>query len=404
MSQSYTLSDGSVITANGSDLTITQTEGQTYIISGGKICDSTHTPLSVTEAQKFYNNLLHTEFCIPEDKVINKAEIKQNTEGKFRLLINAGTKNNSTAVELRQEADNITLTHNSTDVTPTNHGSNTRTHRIHAMSSATDREYVDYSSDIDRDHGEKFETENSISLKRNIKGKGQRLLLNRDIIFFEDEGFITQNSNQTNIEISADSISKTTAIDDTKYRQKMKIEYDLKKKRIQYRLKKKEYEAITIVEYKNTILTAKTGKKVKVTTFVDRDFDGQLDIRDDGSFTYTQEQTDNQGMLAKFKLQEDYSKIPDFIRREVEQIKNIAGKIAILRNSQQQSAQINFALNPSIFDEEIKFSEVKDKYAMKLADSLSHGSAATNSRLLTSAVQVTEGAIPLNLKDNIQRS
>ena len=398
MAVSFHLTDGSLITDNGIDCIVGKKDGQKYIVSCGKVLNSEHESLSKSEVTAFRDDLLHAEFFISADKAIRSTEIKQNTEGKFRLLINAGNKDNSTAVELKQEADTITIAHNSADITPTNHGSKTKTHRIHALSSATDREYVDYKTDVDKDHGEKFETENSISLKRNIKGKGQRLLLSRDVVFYEDEGFITQNSNLTSIEISADEITKSNSIDDTKYRQKLKIDYDLKKGRIQCRLKKKEYEAITIVEYKNTILTAKTGKKVKVTTFVDRDFDGQLDLHDDGTFTYVQERTDDKGMLVKTKIQDDIKKVPDFIMREVEQLKAIAGKIAVLRNSQQHAVQINFALNPSVFDEEIKFSEVKDKDAAKLADSLFRGGAETNRKLLAAVIQTADGNSILNIK------
>ena len=404
MAASFHLTDGSLITDNGIDCIVSKNNGQKYIVSGGKVFNGEHERLNQTEAVSFRDDLLHAEFFIPTDKAIRSADIKQNAEGKFRLLINAGTKNNSTAVDFKQEADTVTIAHNNIDVTPTNHGSNTKTHRIHAVSGAYDREYIDYKTDVDADHGEKFETENTLSLKRNIKGRGQRLLLSRETVFFEDEGFVTQNSNLTNIEISGDEISKTNSVDDTKYRKKMKIEYDLKKGRIQCRLKKKEYEAITIIEYHNTILTPKTGKKVKVTKFVDRDFDGQLDMRGDGSFSYIQEQTDAQGMLVKTKVQDDLSKVPAEIMREVEQLKAIAGKIAVLRNSQQQSAQINFALNPSVFDEEIKFSEVKDKEAVQLADSLSHGSAETNRRLLAAVIQTAEGNSLLNFKADTQRT
>ena len=404
MAHSYELSDGSLIADNDTDFTVRRTDGQIFIVDGDKIYNGDRTPLTGTEAHQFYDDLLHAEFFIPAEKAVRSADIKQNAEGKFRLLINAGSKDNSTAVELKQEADTVTVIHNNIDVTPTNHGSKTKTRRIHAVSGAYDREYTDYTTNVDKDHGETFENEKSLSLKRNIKGKGQRLLLSREAVFYEDEGFITQNSNLTNIEISSDEINKTEAIDDTAYRQKLKIEYNLKKGRIQCRLKKKEFEAVTIVEYKNTPLTYVTGKKARITTLVDRDFDGQLDLRDDGSFSYVQERTDDNGMLVKTKITDDLNKVPAAIMREVEHLKAIAGKIAVLRNSQAQSEQVNFALNPTVFDEEIKFSEVKDKDAVKLADALSRGGAETNRRLLTAVIQSAGNGSLLNFKADTQRT
>ena len=403
MAHAYELSDGSLITDNGTDFTINQPEGKQYTVSNSKICNEEHTPLNASAAKEFCDSLLHAEFFIPTDKAIRSANIKQNKEGNFHLVINTGVKDNSTDVDLRQEADTITVAHNSVTSGLTQHGRTTKKHKIHALSGNTDREYVDYTSTVDIDHGERFEDEHSLSLKRNIKGRGQRLQLSREKILYEDEGFITQNSDLTSLEISSDEISKSNTVDDTKYRKKMKINFDLKRGRIQCRLKKKEYDAITIVEYKNTILTSKTGKKVKVTTFLDRDFDGQLEMSTDGSFTYAQEKTANNGAIEKFKTQSDLSKIPAEIMKEVEQIKAIAGKIAVLRNSQQHTSEINFALNPSIFDEEIKFTEVKDKDALKLADSLAHGCAEINRKLLTAAINGSDGNILFNAKDNIQR-
>ena len=113
-----------------------------------------------------------------------------------------------------------------------------------------------------------------------------------------------------------------------------------------------------------------------------------------------QEQTGSKGALEKFEERNDMQKINPIIREEVEKIKAVAAKINILKNSQNNPEQVNFAQNPSIFDEEINFSSVKDKEAVRLTDTMAHGGADVHRRLLAALQQISGGRdLALNNQD-----
>ena len=391
MAQTYDMSDGFSVVDGDNGLTVRNAAGEQFAIAKNKITRTAPEPqaLSATEAKQLSQDLLRAEFFLPTALDIKSAVIKSDTDSDFQFQLNAEQDKNSAKINLRRTPEAAEFNRSMTIVSPTNQGINTKSQTIRALSGVADREYSESTLNSEKTHGERFDNARSTDLSRVIKSKGRRMILTSDIRSLDDEGFVFQHDVKTTIDITTDNIEKNISIDDEKYRQRFKIEYDLKRGKIQCRLKKTEYEAITIVEYKPTILTHKTGKKVKVTTFVDRNFDGQLTVNADGSFRYVQEQTGSKGMLEKLEERDDMQKVNPTIREEVEKIKAIAAKINILKNSQNNPEQVNFAQNPSVFDEEINFSSVKDKEAMHLADSMMHGGAELHRHLLASLQQIS---------------
>ena len=166
-----------------------------------------------------------------------------------------------------------------------------------------------------------------------------------------------------------------------------------------------KFEDITIVEYKNNALTAVTGIKTKVTKYIDRDFNAYLQLNADDSFTYTQEQTGADGKLITYKTESEFGKIPAEMTREIEKIKAVAAKLNILKNNPKTDNQLDFTQNPNIFDEEIGFSEIKDKTPARLVETLAHGHAETNRRLLAALIQNNDGrALRMALKNGNQNA
>ncbi|MBP5352509.1 MAG: hypothetical protein J6Y91_01930 [Alphaproteobacteria bacterium] len=402
MAQTYEMSDGFSVFDGDNGLTIRNAAGEQFVIAQNKITrtEPQTQALSAAETKKMCHDLLRAEFFLPDALDIKSATVKTNTANDFQFQLSAERDKNSAKINLRRTPETTEFNRSMTIVAPTHQGVNTKSQTIRSLCGNTDREYSESTLDSEKTHGERFDVARSTDLSRIIKNKGRRIVLTGDIRSYEEEGFVFQHDVKTTLDITTDNIEKNISIDDEKYRQRLKIEYDLKRGKIQCRLKKTEYEAITIVEYKPTILTHKTGKKVRVTTFVDRNFDGQLTLNDDGSFRYVQEQTGSKGALEKFEERNDMQKINPIIREEVEKIKAVAAKINILKNSQNNPEQVNFAQNPSIFDEEINFSSVKDKEAVRLTDTMAHGGADVHRRLLAALQQISGGRdLALNNQD-----
>lgn len=385
-----------VKTENGTDFIVRDTDIKRADKDGEK-------SLSAAEKKSLCRDILRAEFAIPETQDIASVKLKQNKKDKFHLSISAGTDDNLLQADLKYNADSVEISQETASAQVTSHSRNTDKRKTNASSNKTDRMYNSQKVSAHKYPYQTFEDKRSLSFKRTVDKKGKLLTLTREEDKLDDDGFITRHREALTITITGEKISKTNQIKDDAYKHIMQISFDVQTQAIDCSINDTKFEDITIVEYKNNALTAKTGIKTKVTKYIDRDFNAHLHLNADGSFTYTQEQTGSDGKLISYKTESEFGKVPSEMTREIEKIKAVAAKLNILKNNPKTAGQLDFTQNPNIFDEEIGFSEIKDENPARLVETLAHGHAETNRRLLAAVVQNTDSkALRLLLDSNTQ--
>lgn len=387
-----------VKTENGTDFIVRDTDIKRADKDGEK-------SLSAAEKKSLCRDILRAEFAIPETQDIASVKLKQNKKDKFHLSISAGTDDNLLQADLKYNADSVEISQETASAQVTSHSRNTDKRKTNASSNKTDRMYNSQKVSAHKYPYQTFEDKRSLSFKRTVDKKGKLLTLTREEDKLDDDGFITRHREALTITITGEKISKTNQIKDDAYKHIMQISFDVQTQAIDCSINDTKFEDITIVEYKNNALTAKTGIKTKVTKYIDRDFNAHLHLNADGSFTYTQEQTGSDGKLISYKTESEFGKVPSEMTREIEKIKAVAAKLNILKNNPKTAGQLDFTQNPNIFDEEIGFSDIKDENPARLVETLAHGHAETNRRLLAAVVQNTDsGTLRLAMQNKNQNA
>lgn len=408
MAQAYQITDNISIINNEDKLILKKDDNTDFIISDTEIIridENGETSLRPAEKRTFCHNILRAEFAISENKNITSVKLKQNKKGKFHLSLSADNGDDTLSIDLRYNADTVTIAKEAVTVQKTDHNCNTNKLKINTESTNTDREYTEQKVSACKYPFQTFEDKRSLSLKRVVGDKGRLLTLIREEDKLEEDGFITRHREKSEMTLSASKISKTTQIKDDAYRHKMQIIYDTQTQGFDCVVNNTKFEDITIVEYKDNALTAITGIKTKVTKYIDRDFNARLHLNADDTFTYTQEQTGADGKLIPYTTDSEKNKIAAEILHEIEKMKAVVAKLNILKNNPKTSGRLDFTQNPNLFDEEIGFSEIKNENSARLTETLAHGHAETNRLLLAAVIQNNGGStLRLALKNGKQNA
>ena len=408
MARTYQLAEHLSVSDDTNKLIVKTNNGTNFIVRDADIKradEDGEKSLSAAEKKSLCRDILRAEFAIPETQSIASVKLKQNKKDKFHLSISAGTDDNLLQADLKYNADSVEISQETASVQVTSHSRNTDKRKTNALSNKTDRKYDSQKVSSHKYPYQTFEDKRSLSFKRTVDKKGKLLTLTREEDKLDDDGFITRHREALTITITAEKINKTNQIKDDAYKHVMQICFDVQTQAIDCSINDTKFEDITIVEYKNNALTAKTGIKTKVTKYIDRDFNAHLHLNADGSFTYTQEQTGSDGKLISYKTENEFGKVPAEMTREIEKIKAVAAKLNILKNNPKTAGQLDFTKNPNIFDEEIGFSEIKNENPARLVETLAHGHAETNRRLLAALIQNNDGrALRMALKNGNQNA
>ena len=407
MAQSYEMANGYILNDEENGLSVANAQGERFNINAKGIFRSTdghEQMLSADETRKMCQDLLRAEFDLPEDIEIQKTDLKQNSAERFLLVLNAGNAENKTQIELKSQNKTTELNHNSLTTRPIKGGLSKVQLQIRYFTDGLTREYHEDERQKDKVYSDIYEDQDRLHLSRSVKNNGKKLVLSREVYSLSDDGYTDQSKEQTSIEITPTEITEDISTATDKYKKRIKVSYQSKSQTLQIRMKRTDYDDIAITEYKATILTPKTGKKVPVTTFYDREFDAKLTCHADGSFEYEQARSNEEACLEKTKTTQDFTKVHPEMAKVADHVRDLIKKLTVLANANRNGSYVDFSQNPSTFDNEIDFAAVKDEAFVKLGDTLSQPNLTAHQRLLAALVRFSDSSLLTQTLQNKQYS
>lgn len=332
-----------------------------FTLKNGNIFDATGAKLPVQNNSAVLAEILKTEFFIPAEMNITKFTHSGKTPHKLAFKIEAKQGKTVHSVDFSMDKGKVRLEHIvSTD-------KDNSLSLIEAESFIIDganKEYFKRKSEQYKPTADFGSIDDEKRSKRNVSSKSIKLeMLN----YKGDEITGEFDEHSTVIEISAREITKTTTQNGYDAKSKLKTTYDLQKQTIKSQMRKTEYEAYHKTEYKNTLLTPVFHKKAKVTTPFDHNFNATLDIAADGSSAYQKRETMPNMTEQESSVKNDMSQVAPVMLKDVQDVKDMAAKTAIIKNSQHADDKTDFSRNPSVFDEYAGFTAFKENATEHLA-------------------------------------
>lgn len=368
MSISISLSNKMQLSKNENDnLTLQKETGECFTLQNGQIIRNGRV-LNRDETQTVVWDILKAGFGIPEEMNIIKLKHSGKSSDNLSLKIETRQQNDTLNIDFTFNKGKIRLERQSSWQKS---ASDTKTVTEICTMDKTNKEFSENTYRQENIGGDIYSSTICRSSKRNINSKGNRICLEMQQAK-EDSELPEFTGDKTTLEISADKISKIVSNNNDKFKRKLKISYNLRQKTIQCIMQETEYDAYVLTEYKNTLLTPVLKKKAEIRTPFDRNFKGTLNVEADGRLKYTQKETQYDMTEKEYSVENDTSKISEIMLEEVKNIKEIAAKITIIKNSQAQTEQPDFSRHAGIFDEYGGFSRFKENETMKLTVAFWH--------------------------------
>ncbi|MBP3687349.1 MAG: hypothetical protein J6J35_03175 [Alphaproteobacteria bacterium] len=386
MSTSISLSNGITLHQNTPNELLFK-KGNTDIVTltNGQISQS-QTPLTPSQTLPFLHEIIKAEFSIPPQMKITKLKHTGKNAENFGLKIEAQSPNSSVNIDFATQNNTIRLEKKTSDSKAlSKYQINTQTSTELSEFDGQNKSFSESSQNEINNAGDRYTTTRNQIIKSTLSKNGKSLTL--EAINQETDSECPEfTNNKTTLDISAEQITKQITQNSDRLKRKLQITYDIKTHAIQCKLQETEFNAYTLIEHKNTLLTPILKKKAVIRTPFDRNLTAKLTIDAQNHSQYQAKQTMPDMTEKEISVENDLQQLPEIIKTELTQIKEIAAKTAILQNAQNHNPKTNFSNQTNLFEPYIGFTEIKDKPTYTLVTAFSspeHNAPNLHRQLLT---------------------
>ncbi|MBO5038348.1 MAG: hypothetical protein J6C85_02675 [Alphaproteobacteria bacterium] len=372
MSTSISLSNDITLYQNTPDELLFK-KGNTDILTltNGQISQN-QTPLTPNQTLPLLHEIIKAEFSIPPQMKITKLKHTGKSADNFGLKIEAQSPNSSVNIDFSTQKNTVRLEKKTSDSKAlSKYQINTQTSIELSEFNGQDKSFSETRQNEINNVGDRYTTTRNQTIKSTLGKNGKSLSL--EAVKQETDSDTPEfTDNKTTLEISAGQITKQITQSSDRLKRKLQITYDLETRAIQCKLKETEYNAYTLVEYKNTLLTPIFKKQAVIRTPFDRNLTAKLTIDAKGHSQYQAKQTTPEMTEKEISVENDLQQIPEIIKTELAQIKEITAIAAIIKNAQAHNPKTNFSSQTKLFEPYIGFNEIKDKLTYTLVTAFSN--------------------------------
>lgn len=367
MSTSISLSNGITLSQETpNELLFKKNNNDILTLTNGQILQN-KTPLSPNQTNSFLHEIIKAEFSIPEQMQITKLKHTGKTIDHFSLKIEAQNKNSFVFIDFSTQKNSVKFEKKTSDGNTlskyqTNTKISTELTEINEQNKIFSETYLDEINNA----GDRYTTSKSHTIKSSLGKKSNSLNL-ESIKQAEDSESSEFTDTKTTLEISAQQITKQLTQNSDKLKRKLQITYNIKAHYIECKLRETEYNAYTLIEYKDTLLTPIFKKQAVIRTPFDRNLTAKLTIDAQGNSTYQAKETMPDMTEKEISIENDLQQLPEIIKNELAQIKEVAAKTTIIQNAQAHNSKTDFSNHINLFEPYIGFKEVKNKQTYTLA-------------------------------------
>lgn len=372
MSTSIALSNGIILYQNTpNELLFKKDDIDILALTNGQISQN-QTPLTPSQTLPLLHEIIKAEFSIPPQMKITKLKHVGKSTDNFGLKIEAQSSNSSVNIDFSTQNNTVRLEKKtSSSQALSMYQFNTQTSTELSEFDGQNKSFSETRQNEINNAGDRYTTTRNQTIKSTLSKNGKSLSL--EAIKQETDNISPEFvDNKTTLTISTGQITKQISQSSDRIKRKLQITYDLETRTIQCKLKETEYNAYTFTEYKNTLLTPIFKKKVAIHTPFDRNLTAKLTIDAKGQSQYQAKQTMPDMTEKEISVENDLQQLPEIIKTELAQIKEITAKTAIIKNAQAHNPKTNFSSQTMLFEPYIGFNEIKNKLTYTLVTAFSN--------------------------------